>query len=521
MKWPDVFKKLPDWAQKAIVFLTAVAAFFIAVRQDPYLYGTIFGLVLWVFMFAMLLLKYKKAYQVGDRKRHKYKYRKRTSASSFILNWDLFGIFTLLILAASAFLIKPVNNFIQIGLGIKSPPEFEPARVNQLMVMVAGFEDKSAGKVSGFDLNGRIYRFLTDTIEEHNLDFLVQNYDHSIASTDEAQQILLQYNATAIIWGSFDAAGGRLQITTQMPSTKLECQASSDFEYPDNNSDEVRLTFTEQLPELSGYVTFFVLGRMQYHLTNYDEAEKFLTQAIESSQSSKHLLPIDALMNRAFTYREKKKDDLAIRDLENLIALDSNYPYSYMLMGRIYEGRGDTQSAIATYDRLIAVAPDFACGYNDRGKVYLDKDEYDLAKQDFMKTIEVSPDYYLGYENLGHLFMNVGEYDAAIENYTKSISLNPEADTAYFNRGIAFISKEMYQEAIVDFRKATEVNQTDGLAYCFLAGALTNVDKFEEAVSMAEKGMALPISDKSQSQTCVIALQAAKDRAPVEFSIHK
>jgi Tfp pilus assembly protein PilF len=478
------FKKLPDWLQKGIVFLTAIAAFALAVRENPYLYGTIIGLLLWGTLFIWSLLKYRDRLKYHSKKHHKYE--KRGAIRRFIFNGDFFRPLFLLIFALGIVLIPSTSNFIQIGLGRKSPPEFKPATDNQMMIIVAEFEDKSAGKVSGFDLSGRIYRNLTDVIGENNLNFPVKQYLHTVISKDIAEQVLKDYDAIAIIWGSYDAAGGRLHITYYtLEENSNICTAQtekSDFGYSQSNPNEIEFTLSEKLPTIASYITLLTIGKVEaVMMHNGEYSEKFLTDAINVAEESKEIFPVDALLYRAAVYDVKKRNDLARDDLEHIIENKPDYLQAYLDVGGIYLAQNEYLLAEKTYNNLLSLAPELPCGYIGRGNYY----------------------------------SQIGQNDLAIEDFSKSIKLNPNFEEGYLSRGSIYMFEGMYDQAISDFRKAIELDENDSVAYCYLGAGLTNKGKFDEAVSVVRKGISLGATEKEPA--CQSILEAALNEITVNL----
>ena len=164
-------------------------------------------------------------------------------------------------------------------------------------------------------------------------------------------------------------------------------------------------------------------GNTAYQEGNYDEAIKLCTKAIASGELSRE-------------------------DLSKV----------YNNRGEAWDGKDDSDKAIADYTKAIELDPKFADAYLNRGLALANKGAFDKAIVDFTKVIEIKPNYSRVYYYRGFSWGGKGEYDKAIVDYTKAIELDPKFALAYKNRGHAWEKKGDSDKAIADYKKAVELH---------------------------------------------------------------
>lgn len=325
------------------------------------------------------------------------------------------GIIFLLIFAMCILGFPQSRRVVMIGLGV--PPS--RASSGETLILIAEFEDKSAGKASGFDLPGRIYREITDRIGEDNSLFPVQYYRSPIKTIGEARIIERDLGATVLIWGSFDAVGGRLNIdiNSQLVSP-LVCK-TKDFKYQSDNFTDLQLTFTRDLPDFSSYVSLLSLGVIQYQKEDNNKAIELLSDAINIAYNTNNIRLVDSLFYRAAAYSKVKKYNDALGDLNRIEPKDATIYYGI-------------------------------------GTLYIELMNYDMAIDNSNKAINKETTYCaLDHRAFAHT--QKGDYSSAISDYTNATALYPFQASAYCHLGVAYYKNKQYTEAISSLRKGLDL----------------------------------------------------------------
>jgi tetratricopeptide (TPR) repeat protein len=94
------------------------------------------------------------------------------------------------------------------------------------------------------------------------------------------------------------------------------------------------------------------------------------------------------ISNRAATYILAKKLDLAMADLDRVVAIAPDYVFAYDHRGDVWRLRGNNDKAIAEYTKAIKIDPNFLSAYYDRGQIYEAIKDLDKARADYQTAVD-------------------------------------------------------------------------------------------------------------------------------------
>jgi tetratricopeptide (TPR) repeat protein len=215
------------------------------------------------------------------------------------------------------------------------------------------------------------------------------------------------------------------------------------------------------------------------------------TRAIEAARDDAHRAA--AFVERGRAYSEKARYSrffklipaaeydrlfsLAVKDLDQSIALDPGSAEAYFNLGQTY------------YDRAVLEEG------KDARKLW-----FDPAAANFKKAIERDGRNYVAWDRLGLVHEQNDEREQAISDYTTEMTLHPSGKArladAYCNWGFSSQREGNYDAAVADYEKAIQVGATpdDGCScdpYNPLVAIYTTVnhqyDKGWDVVHKAQK----------------------------------
>ncbi len=138
-----------------------------------------------------------------------------------------------------------------------------------------------------------------------------------------------------------------------------------------------------------------------------------------------------------------------------------NSPYSVSNLvtwanERAAYNKGD---AIQLYNDCLALNPNYPYTYLNRGATYYYLGEYDKAMADYNKAIDLNPHYALAFDNRASLWMAYDQLDKALVDESQAIAKRPDYHAYYFNRGRINRKLKRYDEALKDFTKAKDLGE--------------------------------------------------------------
>jgi tetratricopeptide (TPR) repeat protein len=230
---------------------------------------------------------------------------------------------------------------------------------------------------------------------------------------------------------------------------------------------------------------------------NLSEAMKILNKAI-----GKYPEEPDLYHERAMTYLDAKKYDLALLDFSQAISLDSTNSVYWANRANLLSGAGYYNEALYDYyAALERVESDTARSfiYINRAGTYLLIREFEMAYDDLMeayridslntatlnnlgtvlddlgrteesiiylkKVIELDPGFLGGYANLAFQFGKLGRHQEALDYSNKAIAIAPDQGILYNNRGFIYYSMGEYKKALKDINKSLKMYPMNSYAY--------------------------------------------------------
>lgn len=275
------------------------------------------------------------------------------------------GIGAALVLAIGLIVAFGGPGFAQIGVNMlptatpaPTPTAFAAANGDESLIIVADFEDRSAGEHTGIDPDQYIYEELRGLVAHDDLPIRVERLyetlnDRTASRTGEV------YDATLVIWGWYDrlTISPRFERSARLESThQIEAGQRINFSGP----EQIEMGVTRDLPAMTNYLAFYIIGNDRLARGELDDAREYFASALASlpEDGSAPLPENEILFLRGF----------------------------HALLGDEYK------QAIAYYNDAIALDPEDALTYANRGFAYAEQGEYGRAIEDYERLLELSDD---------------------------------------------------------------------------------------------------------------------------------
>lgn len=203
-------------------------------------------------------------------------------------------------------------------------------------------------------------------------------------------------------------------------------------------------------------------------------------------------------IKRALAYRDRKLMELAIKDANRALAIDSTVSYFHQVMGELEFSKGELRLArisleqatrlddtntdawlklaeiyfllrryeesIAAVNSALQVDDKLEQGYFIKGYVYKETGDTSLAKSSFQTAIEVNPEHYEAYMELGSLYAFEGD-PLALEYFNSALDLKPNSAEAFYHKGMFLQAGSKFDEARHTYQKLLQADPDNVLAY--------------------------------------------------------
>lgn len=248
------------------------------------------------------------------------------------------------------------------------------------------------------------------------------------------------------------------------------------------------------------------------------EAKEFFERVLlVSPYQSQSLLKLSNIFFKQELY------ELAIDSAQKGIRFSSNKSSFYILLGDIYQKKGDFVFALEMYKRALKLDPNSSIALKQQGIVLALLGDYEKAESIYAKGVEVlseskskqlvkkatteiqetyqenelqeyidqvnkEPENVLAVNALGAAWEQTNDLKKGEESYKKAIQMNPNFQPAYFNLGVNLAQQNKQDEAIDAFNQSIRLNPKHLASYISLGDLYWNNNKQKKAIGAWERG---------------------------------
>lgn len=249
----------------------------------------------------------------------------------------------------------------------------------------------------------------------------------------------------------------RLQPGSGRDSAELETDSNGRFilALPGTTGGPWRITI-----QAAGYVTYETDVQLSSMSRNPNLNVKMKkTETVQPAEDSVRGKAESAAAEADKLVAEGKYDE-AISVYENFMAENAETETIYkfnLVIGEIYEKKGDYETAIAKYNLVLDKDPNDANALLKIGNAYIRARKYDEAKGYYERLVQVKANDPTILFTLAEIMLDNGNYDGAIEFYQKAIDLNANFADAYMKLGYAYYGNKDWANAIKAFEKFIDI----------------------------------------------------------------
>jgi predicted O-linked N-acetylglucosamine transferase (SPINDLY family) len=203
-------------------------------------------------------------------------------------------------------------------------------------------------------------------------------------------------------------------------------------------------------PEALSLLGTLALGSGQYALA-LRTIEQVL--AIDPGRASSHF-------DRGEVYRRLGRRAEAQASYEQALRLDPQHVTAQNNLGIVHQERGELDEAEAAFRKAARIGPDQPFVLNNLGTILLGRWKLDEARTFLERAIQLRPDYAEAHNNLGAVAMKLGRFDEAHASFVRALTIKPGFATALNNLGTVLYETGRYTEAATCLEQALRISPT-------------------------------------------------------------
>src|SRR5437773_5988371 len=154
----------------------------------------------------------------------------------------------------------------------------------------------------------------------------------------------------------------------------------------------------------------------------------------------------------------------AIHEFEEIIRIDPTERQSFLMLGRLYQIKGDRDKATEIYKKFLGVEPGSEEGVTALAKLHMDAGNFKEAADLLEGFIKQRPDSDAARQTLGEAYSEMQEYAKAAEAYRRAGELDPEDMEIKKAEAQALFLADKIDEAAKLYQELLKAEPDDGIA---------------------------------------------------------
>lgn len=192
--------------------------------------------------------------------------------------------------------------------------------------------------------------------------------------------------------------------------------------------------------------------------------------------------------NRAMAYKSFGYGQLAIRDMERAISMDSTVNSTLILRGKMHMDTGNYKDAIKDLKRALKIDSTSFQARLSLANCFEDMGQPEIAEVEYKKLTIFHPLQTVPFFNLGVLYKRKDPVKA-IECFDRAIGINKNDPKPYYEKGVIYYDYDKLNEAVMEFEKALTVDPLYFDAYNGLGNVNLKKREYAKAFKDYEKSV--------------------------------
>jgi eukaryotic-like serine/threonine-protein kinase len=327
-------------------------------------------------------------------------------------------------------------------------------------------------------------------------------------SNKSLAEIARELNVDALIEGSVQRSGGRVQVTARLIPAAAESLLWS-RDYDRDLSDILKL---------QSEVARAIADEIRIQVTPDERARLTTARSVNPQAHDAYL--------RGRSYIKRNEDDLsqAIQYFERAIQLAPDYAAAHAGLSDAWLQRGIWGAkqfreveppARAAALKAVELDPQLAEARASLSRIkYLYDWDWTGAEQELKRALELDPGSLYTHSYYADLLMSLGRHAEAIDEIRRVEQLDPLSSETQSSFGRILYRSRKYDEATLHLKRALELEPRNYSAYVRLGDVYAKLGRYDDAITVFEKAAQLRSDGKHAARIArVYALMGRKHEA--------
>jgi tetratricopeptide (TPR) repeat protein len=177
----------------------------------------------------------------------------------------------------------------------------------------------------------------------------------------------------------------------------------------------------------------------------------------------------------------------AIHEFEEILRIDPTERQSFVMLGRLYQIKGDRDKATQIYKQLLGVEPGSEEGVTALAKLHMDAGNYKEAVGLLEQFVTQRPDSDSALQTLGEAYSELQEYSKAADAYKRASDLDPDDIEIKKAEAEAYYRADRVDDAVKLYQDLTKAAPDDGLSLLRLGQLYRRQAKYDLARQYLQK----------------------------------
>jgi len=177
----------------------------------------------------------------------------------------------------------------------------------------------------------------------------------------------------------------------------------------------------------------------------------------------------------------------AIHEFEEILRIDPTERQSFVMLGRLYQIKGDRDKATQIYKQLLGVEPGSEEGVTALAKLHMDAGNYKEAVDLLEQFVRTRPDSDGALQTLGEAYSDLQQYAKAADAYKRASDLDPDDIEIKKAQAEAAFRADQFDEALKLYQDLAKAAPDDGISLLRLGQIYRHQGKYDIARQYLQK----------------------------------